>query len=258
VDHPIDSSSFKQPAEHENPSMEIRGRSFQVTEGKLGAFTLDKAVLDQIGGAEVLSLTPEQRDKIRAAYAGTKKLSVVDGGIFLGWNPSSAIVGDYRISYEVVPLGTISVVGQQRGSQFAPYQTTAGDQLLMVDRGNVPAGQMFKEAESANKVLTWIVRCAGLILLAIGFGLLLSPVAMLADVVPLLGSIVRMGTGVIAFFLGVVVGTITIAVAWFYYRPLFGIGILVIGAVVAAVTAYYGRSKQRSSSTAASTPAAQS
>jgi hypothetical protein len=258
VDHPIDSSSFKQPAEHENPSMEILGRSFQVPEGKLGAFILDGAMLDRIGGEGAMSLTPDQQSKIGAAYAGTKKLSVIDGGIFLGWNPSSAIVGDYRISYEVAPLGTISVVGQQRGSQFAPYQTTAGDELLIVDGGNVPAGQMFKEAESANKVLAWIVRGLGLILLAVGFGLLLSPVAVLADVIPMLGGIVRMGTGIIAFFLAVVVGTITIAVAWFYYRPLFGIGILVVGAVVAAATVYCGRLRQPASPPAAATPAAQS
>ncbi|WP_318612899.1 TMEM43 family protein [Mesorhizobium sp. BAC0120] len=258
VDRPIDSSSFKQPDEHENPSMEIQGRSFQVPEARLGAFTLDRTVLDQIGGTEVLSLKPGQQNKIRAAYAGSKKLSLIDGGIFLGWNPSSAVVGDYRISYEVVPLDTISVVGQQRGSQFAPYQTTAGDQLLMVDRGDVPASQMFKDAESANKVLTWIIRGVGLILLAIGFGLLLSPVAVLADVVPLLGSIVRMGTGLIAFLLAVVVSTITIAVAWFYYRPLLGISILAVGAVVAAATVYYGRSRQPASSAAVATPAEQS
>jgi hypothetical protein len=244
VDRPIDSGSFKQPAGHENPSMQIQSRSFQVAEAKLGAFTLDDPVLDRIGGGKALTLNPDQQEKLRAAYAGTKKLSVVDGGIYLGWNPSSPVVGDYRISYEVVPLGVISVVGEQRGSQFVPYQTLAGDQLLMVNNGAVPADQMFKEAESANKVLTWILRGVGLLLLAIGFGLFMNPLSVLADVIPLLGSIVRFGTGLLAFFFAVVTGTITIAIAWFYYRPLLGIGILVVGALVAMAVIYLGRSRR--------------
>ena len=85
--------------------MEIRGRSFQIPEGKLGAFTLDQPVLNQIGGDKALPLKPDQQQAIQAAYAGGKKLSIVDGGIYLGWNPSSPAIGDYRINYELAPLG---------------------------------------------------------------------------------------------------------------------------------------------------------
>jgi hypothetical protein len=242
-DSQIDSGSFKQPGGHENLSMEIHGRNFQIPEGKLGAFTLDQPVLDQIGGDKPFPIAPDQTDTIQAAYAGSKKLSVVDGGIYLGWNPSSPVVGDYRIKYELAPLGAISVIGQQRGLLFVPYQTIAGDQLLMVDNGTVPADQMFKAAESANRLITWIIRGVGLLLLAIGFGLFMAPLGVLADVIPPLGSLIRMGTGIIAFFLAIVVGTITIAIAWFYYRPLLGIGILAGGAVIAGLIVYAGRSR---------------
>lgn len=243
-DRPIDSGSFKQPSGHENPSMEIRERSFQVGEGKIGAFTLDQPVLDRIGGDRSLPIRPDQQQAIQAAYAGSKKLSIVDSAIYLGWNPSSPAIGDYRIRYEIVPLDTISVIGQQRGATFVPYQTVAGDQLLMVDNGDVSADRMFKEAESANKVLTWILRAAGLLLLFVGFALFMGPIGVLADVIPFLGSIVRLGTGIIAFFLAVVVGTITIAIAWFYYRPLYGIAILVAGAVVAWLVVRLGKARR--------------
>lgn len=250
-DSAIDSSSFKQPNGHENPSMEIHGGNFQIPEGKLGAFTLDEPVLSRIGGDKALPISPSQQADIKAAYAGTKKLSIVDGGIYLGWNPSSPVVGDYKIKYEVAPLGVISVIGQQRGSQFMPYQTVAGDQLLMVSNGTVPADQMFKEAESANKVLTWILRGVGLLLLAIGFGLFMNPIAVLADVIPPLGSIIGFGTGLLAFLLAIIVGTITIAIAWFYYRPLLGIGILVVGALIAVGIVYVGRSRRQTAQPAA-------
>ena len=180
-----------------------------------------------------MAITPDKAAAIYAAYAGTKKVSIDNGRIYLGWNPSSPAIGDYRISYEVAPLGVISVIGQQHGSQFQAYQTIAGDRLLMVDVGNVPAAQMFKEAADANRLITWVIRGVGLLLLAIGFGLFMNPLAVIADFIPPLGSVVRMGTGIIAFFMAVVVGTITIAIAWFYYRPLLAIGILVVGAVIA-------------------------
>lgn len=254
-DVPIDFGSFREPGDHENPSMEIQGRSFQVPEGKLGAFTLDKGVLDRIRGGKALSLTPDQQEAIGAAYAGGKKLTIVDGGIYLGWNPSSPEVGDYRIKYEVVPLGVVSVIGQQRGAGFVPYQTTAGDQLLMVSNGNVPADRMFEEAESANTIMTWGLRFVGLLLLAGGFWLLMNPIAVLADVIPPLGSLIRFGTGLVAFIFAIVTGTITIGVAWLYYRPLVSIGVLVVGALVAAAIIYFGRSR-RQSVAAANTPAA--
>ena len=167
-DEALDSGSFKQPNGHQNPSMEIRGRSFQIPEAKLSAFTLDQPVLDQIGGNEVLTVKPDQSAEIEAAYSGDKKLSIVDGRIYLGWNPSSPAIGDYRVSYELVPLGGISVIGQQQGQKFQHYQTIAGDQLLMVSLGNIPATQMFKEAEDANKLMTWIIRAVGLVLLGVG------------------------------------------------------------------------------------------
>ena len=243
-DEALDSGSFKQPNGHQNPSMEIRGRSFQIPEAKLSAFTLDQPVLDQIGGNEVLTVKPDQSAEIEAAYSGDKKLSIVDGRIYLGWNPSSPAIGDYRVSYELVPLGGISVIGQQQGQKFQHYQTIAGDQLLMVSLGNIPATQMFKEAEDANKLMTWIIRAVGLVLLGVGFALFMSPLGVIGDVIPFIGSIVRLGTGIVSFFLAIVVGTITIAIAWFYYRPLLAIGILVVGAVVAYAIIRLGRSRQ--------------
>ena len=128
----------------------------------------------------------------------------------------------------------------------------------MVDVGNVPAAQMFKEAADANRLITWVIRGVGLLLLAIGFGLFMSPLAVIADFIPPFGSIVRLGTGIIAFFMAIVVGTITIAIAWFYYRPLLAIGILVVGAVIAGLIVYIGRARRQAAApqpTAPATPA---
>lgn len=242
-DRPIASAEFKQPANHQNPSMELGSRSFQISEGKLGAFTLDEPMLDRIGDTDPLTITPSQLAGITAAYSGTERVSIVDGRIFIGANPTSPAIGDYRIGYQLVPLGEISVIGRQTGDRFSPYQTVAGDELLMVDTGRVPAEKMFAEAVSVNTIVTWLVRAGCLLLLALGFGLLLAPLGVLADVIPFVGSIVRMGTGLIAFVLALLLGSATIAVAWFWYRPLLAIGIAVGGLVVAWLLAKLGRKK---------------
>ncbi|TPJ90709.1 hypothetical protein FJ434_06855 [Mesorhizobium sp. B2-5-13] len=239
----IDSSDFKKPDGHQNPPMAIHSHAFQIPQGKLGAFDLDTPVLDRIDGDKGLSLSASQSAAIKAAYTGTKPLSILDGKIYLGSDNTTPALGDYRIGYELAPLGVVSIVARQAGSRFEPYQTQAGDALLMVDTGSVPADKMFAEAVSANTLITWLLRVAGLLLLTIGFALFLSPIGVILDVIPFLGSMARMGTGIIAFFLAILVGATTIAIAWFWYRPVLAAAILAVGVVAAAAVYYLGRSR---------------
>ncbi len=96
---------------------------------------------------------------------------------------------------------------------------------------------MFKTAEASNKLLTWILRFVGFIVMMIGVYVFLRPLSVLADVVPFLGNIVEAGTGIIAFLMALVLSFVTIAVAWFAYRPILGI-ILLAAAIVSIVTVF--------------------
>lgn len=253
-DSQLDSTEFRQPDGHGNPPMEIHGRSFQVASGALGAFDLGQPVLSRIGGAKALPISPERAEAVRAAYRGTARVSIVDGRIYLGRNPTSPAVGDYRISYEVVPAGEISVVARQAGSHFEAYPTVAGDELLMVRTGVVPADKMFADAVSENTLITWLLRAVGLVILFVGFALFMAPLGVLADIIPFVGSLVRLGTGVIAFLLATVVGTAVIALAWFWYRPLLALGIVAVGAVIAVAILRMGQSRQKAGGSIAHAP----
>lgn len=240
-DRPHDSTKFRQPDGRANPPMEVQGETFQLQQATLGAFTLGSRVLGMIGGAQPLAVTPGQADAIQVAVGAGMKATVTDGRIYLGYDPREPRLGDYRISYDLVPLGPVSVIGRQAGGGLEPYQTQAGDLLLMVESGITPAQQMFDDAVSANTVLTWIVRIVGLLFLIFGFSMIMGPLGVLGDVVPFIGSIVRMGTGIVAAVLGVLVGSVTIAIAWFYYRPLTALIILAVGAAVAFAITRIGR-----------------
>lgn len=239
---PIDSSGFRQPDGHANPDMTIESRSFQIGSASLGAFRLDEAVLGSIGGGEDVPVGADLLPAVRDAIGGTQPVSVVDGRIHIGRDPARPRVGDYRISFELVPLGPISVIARQAGDGLDAYPTRAGDELLLVEAGTQPAAEMFQGAQAANTMLTWILRLVGLVILYIAYRLLFAPVGVLADVIPLLGRIARAGTGLIAFALTVATGTVVIAIAWFWYRPLLSLAIIVIGG---AITWFFARRARR-------------
>jgi len=82
--------------------------------------------------------------------------------------------------------------------------------------------------------MTWGIRAGGALLMMIGFGMILAPFRVLADVVPLFGSIVGAGTGLIGLILTAILAPLTIAIAWFAYRPVVGAIVLALG-IAAAV-----------------------
>ena len=61
--------------------------------------------------------------------------------------------------------------------------------------------------------------------------------SVLADVLPIAGDFVEMGTGLVSFCIAGACSLATISLAWLFYRPLIGVPLLVagIGMVVALV-----------------------
>jgi len=62
----------------------------------------------------------------------------------------------------------------------------------------------------------------------IGLGMVFKPLSVLADVLPILGDIVGIGTGIVAGLIAFVCAVVTIAIAWITYRPVLGITLLVL------------------------------
>lgn len=241
---PIDSSQFNTPQGHENPPMSIESADIYATDARLGDFQLEENVLSQVGGAQALNLTA-QTDAIDAAAGEASSHTVSQGTIYFGENSQAPAVGDTRVSYTVTPAQEISVVARQNGDNFLDYRARNGSEFLLVADGEVPAGDMFQSAQDANNLMAWIFRVLGMVLLMVGFGLILAPLGVLADVLPLAGTIVRMGTGLIGFVLGLIVGTVTIALAWLAFRPITTIIILAVGGAIAFAVYRLGRGRAR-------------
>lgn len=251
-DELIDSGGFKKPAGHANPgSFPIAPREVTASRVTLGAYRLPPSMVQRLRDFEPVELPAREAlpEEIR------DRSHLRDDLIYVGSDPSSPEVGDLRIRFAYVPPGPVSLVAQQVGDTFSRYPTTAGGTIELVRSGVASAEAMFAAAERSNRMLTWLLRGGGFLLLFLGVGLVLRPLSVLADVVPFVGNLVAAGTGFLAFLLAAFGSLLMISSAWLFYRPLLGLTVLAL-AILAAVwiVRRMRRAKRRSPSPTRAVP----
>ncbi|NOX98154.1 MAG: hypothetical protein GXP30_00175 [Verrucomicrobia bacterium] len=225
----IDSSKFKDPEAPQNPSsMPYTTDSWQAKKVDFGDFILSSALIGMINSFEPLSLGKDG-ELSEEMKEGVK---VVNGGLYIGKAPGAPAVGDLRVAFATVNPLEISVVSVQKGKSFVPYKASNGGGVELLQSGSHSAEEMFEKAEADNSNLTWILRVVGFILMMVGLNMIFKLASVLADVIPILGSIVGAGTGIIAFLLAACLSLVTIAIAWVFYRPVLGVSLLIVAAVL--------------------------
>ena len=271
VGGPIDSGSFKDPeyqgrnkvlASYEDETLYAPNVTF-------GGYTLPDFLKRSIGGAVPLDLVLDE-DRKKAIFEGLSvepgpmgndMLPVVSssdpasvdaalmGGVsgvvppqdryvhaqgnvlYLGEKPGSPQVGDIRVTFTQTPPADVSIIAQVAGNTFEEFTATNGYTFSRLSMGTVGMERMFAGAESDNAIMAWILRVVGTIVVIAGLGTILHPLSVIADVIPILGSIVGVGTGLVAFLLGLAWSLLVIAVAWIRFRPVLAASLLG-GAVV--------------------------
>lgn len=219
------SANFKNESGHYNPdSMPYSALEKTADNVTLEAFVLSPSLVSKISNFKAIEITSET--PLPVALQDTAQ--VHDSGFYIGENPASPQVGDMRVTFQVVKPSEVSVIAKQTGKTFEPYLTTVGGTIELLQVGTHSAVAMIEQAQADNTVLTWLIRLGGIILMIVGFVMMLKPLSVLADVLPIAGTIVGAGTGIIAFLLGTVLSVITIAIAWIFYRPLLGVLLLVV------------------------------
>jgi hypothetical protein len=236
------STDSKHPDGHHNPGR-LPWDSKTVVAGRvtLGAFTLPSDLVAMIGAKEPLRIETGGAARLTADSG----LTVADGGLYRGGNPDAPAVGDVRIRYEIVRPQTVSVVAVQRGSSFDAYRTKTGTTILLLEKGTVAADAMFQAAQAGNRVTAWILRGFGFILMFLGLFLVFRPTAVIGSVLPMLGRLASGGLGLVSFLIALVFSLVTISLAWLVYRPLLGVGLLVVAGAVLVLAARRQRARER-------------
>lgn len=228
ADGRIDSSQFEHPEGHENPeTVPFETKTFVADPVKAGAHQLSPEQIGKLNTAVDFPLDAAAAEKLPETIE--EKIQVTGGQFYMGENASTPALGDVRISYRVVKPATVSLAAVQTGATFAPYQAKAGDQILLVQEGNHTAADMFQKAQDENAMLTWILRVVGFVLMWLGIFLIFRPLAVFADVLPIVGTMLGAGIGFFAFLGAGALSFITIAIAWVFVRPILGISMLILG-----------------------------
>ena len=234
----IDSARFKHTAGHENPPLATPSATFDAPNVLLGAFTLPQTMLAQYRDfSAVVPVTD-------AAIANVPRAQRHASGIYVGSDPSSPEVGDLRITFHRAPATTVSVLGQQSSMSFTAWHHDGHNLEPRLEPGSHDAGAMFQQLEDENANTTWALRAVGVVMMWIGFLMIFKPLSVVADFIPLVGSIVGFGGAVAGFLLAAVLSLATIAASWVAHRPLLGIPLLIGSAFFAAVLLRRGLKKR--------------
>jgi len=239
-----DSSKFKHPEGHQNPAQpKFPNDEKMATNVAFGAFTLSPGLVRQLNQFEDLPLSNDDLSKLSEDVR--KQVKLEGGRLYVGNDPESPQVGELRIQFRVVKPAMVSILAKQSGETFAPWRSHSDTDVERLIPGTVDAQEMVQVMERENTMLKWMLRLAGYMLMAVGIGLLLNPLVVVADVVPLLGNLLGMGVAITAGLIAAFFSLVTIALAWIAYRPLVGIGLLLaaVAIVVLAKTLSGGRKR---------------
>jgi hypothetical protein len=234
----IDSTRFRHADAYHNPAqMRVSKQEWTADRVNVGAFMLPPELVSRIDDPTPVGLTESNLASLPSDLKADAKIS--DGYCFVSGradhspDPTAPQIGDIRVAEQVVKPGPVSVIARQTGDTVSAYTTRNGQQLELLHTGAHPADEMIAAEQHKNGVLAWILRGAGFLLMWFGLVLIMQPVATVADVVGFVGSIAGMGIGLVGFLVAGILASLTIAIAWLTYRPLIGVSLLVIAALLA-------------------------
>jgi len=228
-DKPINSSGFKHPEDHQNPtSMPYQSQLFTAENISIGAFKPSSAYVGQMNAFVPYPLTDQAVAGMSDQLKGYFKLYGTD---YYYGDPANPQIGAFHVHYNIIRPMILSVIGKQNNASLEPYSTRNGS-IQLLEAGTVGADDMFSDAKTSNSFITWLVRFGGFFLMWLGARLVFGPIAALGDVVPFIGNLLGAGIGLITGIASLVLSTITIAIAWIFYRPLIGGGLIIFAAIL--------------------------
>ena len=229
----VSSDSFKE-AGHDNPAaMEFESEEKLAQTVSFGAFMLSDDQIRRIGGEQAYAFPTSFVCKVdRVQTQGTTiyvpEIKTRENALNNRVVASQPRIGDMRVTFEVIYPHDISIVAKQRGGGFVGYTAKNGKKIDMLSNGIRDAAEMFAAARRNNAIMTWLVRLGGFLLMYFGLSMVLKPLSVLGDVLPILGDIIGLGAGFVAGIVAIVCTLVTIAVSWLFYRPVMAVVLLAV------------------------------
>ena len=163
--------------------------------------------------------------------------------LYFGRVPGSPEVGDVRVTFEKVVPAKVTVMAVVDGDSFKPYKAKNGKRFQTLVMGKKSGDEIIDAEKEANNMWLWALRILGILLVIAGLKGIFGFLETILKVVPFIANIFGWGVGVVCTVVGIVWSLIVIALAWLFYRPLLGIGLLVLAGFLIWVFAFKGKDK---------------
>jgi hypothetical protein len=224
----IPSDRFAEQSGHTNPAtMAVAPASWLAGDVRVGAFSLPGQLVSRLPAKEPVSVPPA----LPASASGgpLSRARASGNGYYIGDDASQPKIGDLKVTFLAARPMEVSALGRQISGSIGPHLTDSGTELFRIEPGLIPADVMLHHAAAESALLTWILRAAGFLAMLIGLVLVFKPLVTVADVVPLLGSLLGAGAGLVALMISAPLTLVTIGTAWLFYRPVWGVALLAAG-----------------------------
>ena len=163
--------------------------------------------------------------------------------LYFGRVPGSPEVGDVRVTFEKVVPAKVTVMAVVDGDTFKPFKAKNGKRFQTLVMGKKSGDEIIEDAQDANSMWTWALRILGVLMVIGGLKGIFGFVETILKVVPFIAGIFGWGVGLVCSIVGIAWSLIVIAIAWLFYRPLLGIGLLVLAGFLVWVFAFKGKDK---------------
>ena len=268
---PVQSSEFKDPAYQGKNTvlMTVEPEDQWAENVSFGAYKLNESLIHSISSKEPMELSGISTDLMKQLEKNTKVAYEMANGkqvvdqvvdmvtsdstynyvhrdgnvLYFGRTPGSPQVGDVRVTFEKVVPAKVTIIAQVSGDTFKPYKAKNGKRFQRLVMGQKDASEIFESEHKANSMWLWALRILGIMLVISGLKGIFGFLETLLKVVPFLASILGWGVGVVCTVMGVVWSLIIIAIAWLFYRPILGIGLLVLAGFLVWIFAFKGKDK---------------
>ncbi len=155
--------------------------------------------------------------------------TVNENVVYYGANPNAPEVGDVRVTLtKSVASGEASLIAVVAGDTFTDYVAKNGNANSWIQLGSQSTDQMIATAKANNKILGWILRVLGALLIVFGLKGIFDILVTLLKVLPFLANIANVGVSLVCWLVGLAWAFIIAAIAWIIYHPAIGIPLAVV------------------------------
>ena len=221
VSSPVNSDNFKDP-DYQGSNFvraNISDNSVSAQKVDFGAYVLPERMINSIPANTEVS--------VPITLANGEDIFVLNDTVYYGEEPDSPAVGDVRVTFRKADGGEASILAQVKGNTFEPYQHKNGKTIMTLSMGNLSQAQMIESAKSSNKMLLWVFRILGIMLVIAALRMMFSIVVSILKVLPPLAKVGELGINLVTAVVGFIWSLLVILVAWVIYRPLVAVPLAV-------------------------------